>query len=333
MEGGTVILATSPFDVNMRGMLSASRQDSGLADWLAHYGITIEDKMVLDPQNSAFPIPVQRNLGGFVIQETRMVEYPYFIDIRGAGIDGKSGLAAGLDQITMNWASPIRIDEEKNRGRRVIPLLNSSPQAWTSDSTNIQPDFRSYPQWGFPEDGQRGRQLLAVVVEGQFDSWYRGKTSPLLAKDSKDEAQQKGNAKGQAAQDSEADDEPVIGRVIDKSPEGARLIVFASNTFLSDDALDLEAGALGTRYLNPVQLVENAADWSLEDRGLLGIRGRGHYNRTLPPLNHEQQIFWEYLNYGLALLGLGLVWLLRRQAVARARRRYQAILSQERSLS
>ncbi|MFQ5488111.1 MAG: Gldg family protein, partial [Gammaproteobacteria bacterium] len=179
MRGGTVILATSPFDVNMRGMLSASRQDSGLADWLANYGISIEDKMVLDPQNSAFPIPIQRNLGGFVIQETRMVEYPYFIDIRGEGIDAKSGLAAGLDQITMNWASPIHIDREKNRGRRVIRLLSSSPQAWTADSTNIQPDFRSYPQWGFPETGQRGRQPLAVVVEGQFDSWYRDKPSPL----------------------------------------------------------------------------------------------------------------------------------------------------------
>ncbi|HHH35585.1 MAG TPA: ABC transporter permease [Gammaproteobacteria bacterium] len=325
MQGGTVILATSPFDVEMQGALAAKPLDSGLRDWLSHNGIDIEKRMVLDPRNSAFPIPIQRNVGGFIIQETRMVEYPYFIDIRGEGIRD-SRLAAGVDQVTMNWASPIHIDQDKVKGRRVTRLLESSSRAWTSDSINIQPDFRSHPQWGFAEGTQRGRQLLAVMVEGRFDSWYAGKPSPLLA------AQDKAKEGKKATQDpgsKEQDDEkeaPVIARVIDKSPESARLIVFASNTFLSDEALDLEAGALGTRYLNPVQLVENAVDWSLEDRGLLEIRGRGHYSRTLPPLERGQQMFWEYLNYGLALLGLGMVWLLRRHAMVRARRRYQAML-------
>ena len=43
-------------------------------------------------------------------------------------------------------------------------------------------------------------------------------------------------------------------------------------------------------------------DWSLEDAGLLSIRSRGNFNRTLPTLEHGTQLFWEYLNYGLALL-------------------------------
>ncbi len=333
MQGGTVILATSPFDVNMRGVLSATRHDSGLEDWLAHHGIEIEDTLVLDPQNSAFPIPIQRNLGGFIIQETRMVEYPYFVDIRGPGIHDDSGLTAGIDQVTMNWASPIDASRAEQAGRRVIPILESSPRAWTSDDTDIQPDFRLHPQWGFPEGTNPGSRLLAVAVEGRFDSWYRDKPSPLLKTEEetgdKTESGENANDDGENAEAESADEAPVIGRVIDRSPQGARLIVFASNTFLSDDALDLAAGALGTRYLNPVQLVENAADWSLEDRGLLGIRGRGHYSRTLVPLDRDRQVFWEYLNYGLALLGLGIVWLLRRQAVNGARQRYQAILRME----
>ena len=74
------------------------------------------------------------------------------------------------------------------------------------------------------------------------------------------------------------------------------------------------------------QLVENAVDWALEDRDLLSIRGRAHFSRTLPPLNRTAQIFWEYLNYGLALLGLLLVWLIRRGVAARARLRYEAVL-------
>lgn len=84
-------------------------------------------------------------------------------------------------------------------------------------------------------------------------------------------------------------------------------ILFASNSFLTDEMLDLASSGMGTRYLKPVQLVENAIDWSLEDRGLLDIRGRAHFSRTLDPLSRKSRMFWEYLNYGLALLGLFLV--------------------------
>ena len=128
------------------------------------------------------------------------------------------------------------------------------------------------------------------------------------------------------AQESETEEQPVITRVIDRSPESSRIILFASNSFLTDEMLNLAAAGLGTRYLNPVQLVENAVDWSLEDRGLLAIRGRAQFSRTLHPLDRKFQVFWEYLNYGLALLGLLLIGLIRRQINKQAQQRYRAVL-------
>ena len=119
--------------------------------------------------------------------------------------------------------------------------------------------------------------------------------------------------------------------MIERSPESARLILFASNTFLTDSALDLASTGLRMRYLNSVQLVENAVDWSLEDRDLLSIRGRAHFSRTLPPLNRTAQLFWEYLNYGLALFGLLLVWLIRRGVASQARLRYEAVMNMGRA--
>ena len=59
---------------------------------------------------------------------------------------------------------------------------------------------------------------------------------------------------------------------------------------------------------------------------LLSIRGRGHFARTLVPMDRRTRMFWEYLNYGLALLGLGLIWLFRRLAATRAAARYERIL-------
>lgn len=105
------------------------------------------------------------------------------------------------------------------------------------------------------------------------------------------------------------------------------MVLIGSSTFVSDTALDLAAQATGTRYLKPVELMENAVDWMLEDRGLLNLRGRGQYSRMLAPLDREAQMFWEYLNYGLALGGLALVYVLDRRARARRRARQEAILA------
>jgi gliding motility-associated transport system permease protein/gliding motility-associatede transport system auxiliary component len=41
------------------------------------------------------------------------------------------------------------------------------------------------------------------------------------------------------------------------------------------------------------------------------------------------EAFWEYLNYGLALLGLGIVYLVRRFTREASRRRYLAMLGME----
>jgi len=311
MRGGTVVVATSPFDIGIQDRLSVRENKSALITWLGHHGIVLQEQLVLDPQNASFPIPVERRVGGYVFRETQMVSYPYFSDIRGDGIDRKGGLTTGIDQITMTWPSPISLDEQINQDRKVARLLESSNQAWTSESMEIEPDFEMYGELGFPEGNQRGAQLLAVAIEGRFESYFKDKPSPLVSGEEPAEGEEKA---------------PTIMRVIDRSPESARIIVFASGSFLTDTMLDLASSGTGTRYIKPIQLVENALDWSLEDRGLLAIRGRANFSRTLNPMDRETQLFWEYLNYGLALFGLLLVSLIRRQTNKRAASRYAAIL-------
>ncbi len=316
MKGGTVIIAASPFDIKMEGMISAVPNDTGLNQWLEHHGIDLKKQMVLDPQNSAFPIPVERNLGGFMIQEIQMVNYPYFVDIRGDGMNSDSGLTAGIPQVTMNWPSPIELDEEKNSARKVIRLLESSDRAWASDSMDIQPDFERYPEMGFAVNDQSGKQLLGVAVEGQFESYFKDQPSPLLKSDNLPEDQN--------------ENEPVIvGSVIEKSPESARIILFSSSTFVTDEMLDLAMNTTRTPYVNTIQLLENAIDWSLEDRGLLSIRSRGHFARILDPIEKETQVYWEYLNYAAALFGLLLVYLLHWRSRRRLAASYQQLLNNE----
>lgn len=296
MSGGTVILATAPFDVDFAKSLTCRKIDSGISQWLDHNGITILDSMVLDPHNSEFPIPMEKEYEGYKIQQTIMVPYPYFVDVRSSGMDQTSGLAAGVSQVTMNWPSPIDLDKAKNKSRNVVEVLRSSKEAWTSNALEIQPKFDEYKDLGFKKGTDPGPKLLGVAVEGQFDSFFKGKPAPMP------------------------------GQLVEKSRQSARIILYPSNSFISDEMLELASAKLGTQYRMPIQLIANSIDWSLEDRDLLAIRGRGHFSRTLNPIPEVLEIAFEYANYAIALVSLGVVWIIRRSYRLRARKRYQDIL-------
>jgi ABC-2 type transport system permease protein len=190
------------------------------------------------------------------------------------------------------------------------------------------PDYQSWPDTGFEPGAERGARLLGVAVEGRFDSYFKGKDSPL-AKPPEAPADTEGAdaASRDAAAEAQETPPPITG-VIDRSPESARIILVASNTFADDAVLSLASEGLGTLYTKPAEFLQNAVDWSLEDRGLLAIRSRAQFARTLAPMDRADQLFWEYLNYSLALLGLVAVWFWRRWVHRAEQRRYQAILAE-----
>ena len=114
---------------------------------------------------------------------------------------------------------------------------------------------------------------------------------------------------------------------MERSPESARIILFASNDFLRDEIIQLLGSSGGNAYLNTLQIMANAIDWSLEDASLLSIRGRSHFNQTLPPMEHGDQLFWEYLNYVLAALALALVAVLQRHRKKSQQQHYLKLLT------
>ena len=79
-----------------------------------------------------------------------------------------------------------------------------------------------------------------------------------------------------------------------------------------DTALQLSGAASGVQDIAALQLIANTLDWALDDAALTSIRARGQFNRTLLPMDESSQQFWEYLNYGLALLLLAGLILLQR---------------------
>ena len=309
MQGGTIVLSTGAFKAQLsQNSLSAVAADSGLMPWLNHLGIVIDQTLVMDPQNASFPVPVSRNVGGFTFQDLVMLDYPYFVDVRGSGLNDERAITAGIPQVTLSWASPI--DVEASDGTDLFTLLESSPGSWLSDDTNVMPRISESGEPAFEPSGPLAAHKLGVLVTGGFQSFFAGQESPLLSRKSDVEDQQSDS--GESTDDETTE---VIASVIEKSPESSRLLIFSSNDFLSDQTLQMVGSSEGTLYLNSPQMIVNFVDWALEDESLTSIRARGNFNRTLDFQDETAQQIFEYLNYLLAILSvLAIAWIYRMKA-------------------
>jgi ABC-2 type transport system permease protein len=302
MRGGSVVAAAGNFVLPTQqfpGGLYVEQVSAGLQELLTSYGVTVQESMVLDPQNEPFPVQVQRQVGGMQVVELQELSYPPFVDVRSDGMEEESVIVSSLPAVTMHWVSPLTVDEVKNEGRQVDILLQSTEGAWLRSEIDMQPKPELYPEYGFVVEGEQQSWPLAVAIRGSFESFYADRASPFEAGD-----QVTGTVEGPVG-------------TIKASPESARLVVIGSAEFIDDAILELSRSLSADRYLNNLQFMQNAVDWSVEDEDLLTIRSRGTYARLLKPLEREEQSLWEGLNYALVLVALiviGGVWTLRRRS-------------------
>jgi ABC-2 type transport system permease protein len=267
MRGGTIILASSPRSIETQGnALTLRTVDSGLSDWLRHHGIEIEDTVILDERQAAFPVPVVRRIGGYEFRDMQFVDYPYLLDVREDGLNAEHPITRSLPQLTVGWASPIQIAEQESL--TATTLLGSSDAAWRSDAVDVMPSLDASGLPSITGTGKpRERATLGVLLQGEFSSAFDTVPEPPGAADS------------DAEEDS--DIEAPATALISKSPDSARLLLVSSNDFASDQVLSGVIAAAGTQYLGPLEFLMNTIDWALEDSSLMSIRSRANFNRTL----------------------------------------------------
>ena len=285
MQGGTVIALNGRFvfEPSMGKLLNVKQQDNGLAALLAKYGVEIQQTMVLDPQNEPIPVETPRTVRGMQLREMGYLKYPYFVDIRSDGMSDDNPAVGALPALTLPWASPIVVtdqtvkDGEETPTRETVALLSSTDASYVDANTNVMPDLETYRNSGGfgPPTGEQKARTLAVAISGKFNSAF-------------------------------ADGGPIKDApVIKQSPDTARLIVVGSSAFANDMALRL------TRQgPTNLQFVQNLIDFGLADTDLLSIRSRGTFVRTLLPLEANERARYEYLNYGIVIVGLAAVILL-----------------------
>lgn len=343
MQGGTVIAATSPYDINLsQRSLGLTQVQSGLQDFLKAQGLSIEQTLVLDPQHSTLPVPVTRQAGGFSFQQMAMLPYPYFADLRPADFAATASAAeqqhqqailGDLPQLTVPWASPISVKPLPDT-KATAPaqpalqyqtLLSTSAGSWRSNSLDVMPTLGSDGQVSYPGDtASTGAAAVAVLVSGEFNSYFADKPHPLReTKADSATADDKSSAEPQASVDPTLRDTGLLK----KSAPGARLLLVSSNSMFSDQTLQLAGSSNGSQYLNNLQLLQNMLSFALADTELSSIRSRAQFNRTLPALSPDSRSVLEYANYGIALLLLILLFGAERYLHARKKARYQQLVA------
>jgi ABC-type uncharacterized transport system involved in gliding motility auxiliary subunit len=243
---------------------------SGLEKLLSHYGINVHPSIVNDEE--CFKQRLPREMGGG--------ERPiYFAPlIKNANINKQPGYMQNIKALITLKVSPISIDLEKIKTHNLKAnlLFQSSERAWEmKEKINLNPNFIKLPG----PDIERKKFDLAYMVEGEFPSYFAGKSLPEKPSE---ENPTKPSGKDDAAGETETEEgvaaTEMIARerdIIQKGKPG-KIFILASSDMIKDNLLDKEG-----RGVNDI-FVMNILDYLNEQEGVARLRSK---QQRFTPLN------------------------------------------------
>jgi hypothetical protein len=236
--------------------------DSGLEKLLEHYGVRIKQSIVLDENCYRQRLPRQQGGGEqpfyfvpIIKSEFMNKELPYIQNIKGMIAVKASPLELNTEQIEAQDITAHELFASSDRSWEMRGRINLDPRRMTPPASDSE--MQSYP--------------LAYLLEGSFDSYFKGK--PMPEKPAEKEADQSAEDKGDGTQEvrqaqqsdagAEAESQPEI------TPEGgfreksspAKILVVGCSEVLSDNLLDNEGETTNALFvLNTIDALNDRED-------------------------------------------------------------------------
>lgn len=257
MNGGNLIVLVDAIKVDFQQGVMGTTQRPRIMDLLDHYGVQVREELVLDASCGQVQVPQQ--VGNF--QMNVPVSYPYFVRVGQDGFNQDNPAVSGLAEVLLPWVSPLRLTVESDTSLPVsgTVLMHSSERSWTeSDNFNLNPQ----QDWGQVLQAnaeQLQQHPLGAYLNGDFVSYFKGKTVPPVKEESEDALSQ--------IQLSPQDQD----RQIMEGNTSRHLVVVGDADFLSQ-----QNAAPGN-----VTWLLNVVDWLTLDENLIQIRSRALADRTL----------------------------------------------------
>ncbi len=278
MNGGKAFFGIDGVDIDLDQNLKATQyEDAPIFEFLEAYGLSVEEKLVLDIYAKDFRVP--RQVFGGMTWEI-IDRYPHWINIRPGNVNVDNPITARFQGLDLLWPSPVRVTREGEG--RIVPLVKSSDRAWIMDERYVTDPYRMGSVNSSAAEAA-GQYTLGVAVEKQLKSFF-----------------------------SEEPFSPPAGVTvpyaeIQTEGEFTRLIVFGDADFASNII----------QYSNSMYNMDfllNCADWLSNQDDLMEIRTRTvrdtRLNRLEPQRAQAQYIFSQIVNIvliPLLVIGSGII--------------------------
>jgi gliding-associated putative ABC transporter substrate-binding component GldG len=290
MRGGRALFLIDPILIQYEG-LNVTPLQTGLNDLLGHYGVKLNDNLVLDVSMGqlVYSQGFMTVTTGYAYFVKVLKEYRYRTGETSDGLSQDSIITNQLESLTLNWASSLELLPQEDGSVEAIALAKTSRGGWTAQSPyNISPTNRQFQ----PPASMQQAHTVAVSLSGTFKSFYTGKAVPPGESSESDEAV--------TAKPAEEE------RTTKTDSEATQIVVVGNSQFLQQGQRDGQLFFL------------NTVDWLTLGEELINIRSHGATNRPLKEISESEKFFLKFISIAgvpLLVIAFGLVrFFLRRRA-------------------
>jgi gliding-associated putative ABC transporter substrate-binding component GldG len=255
MRGVKLLFLIDTIDINEGLQASSFKPD--IDDLLQHYGVKVEQNMVLDRSNANAAFK-----SGFM---TFRLPYPFWVKVIPEGFYPANPAVSNLEALVLPWTSSLTVLEGKPDTITVTPLARSTPLSW------IRQGFYSLdPQQRFVTPGmETASHILIFVASGTFTSFFKDKPVP-------------------AAEATDAGDQGAPSTNTIKESPDTRFVLVGNSRFINNDMI--------TQFQDNQVFLLNIIDWLTLGEQLIGIRSRGVTDRPLMETTEYTKTFIKTAN-------------------------------------
>ncbi|HUU45118.1 MAG TPA: Gldg family protein [Acidobacteriota bacterium] len=163
MRNGKLAVCYDPVAADLQEQ-TATNRSLNWGEFLAHYGIRVNENLIIDAQCSQIAVTQQQ---GF-IRFQNLVQFPYMPEVRTFNPDNL--VSKDLEVVSFLFISPVDSTLADSLGLALQPLC------WSSERSGIRraPYYISLMQESVPEDFDQPPQVLGAAITGVFRSAFPG---------------------------------------------------------------------------------------------------------------------------------------------------------------
>ena len=290
MRGGRALFLVDPVVIQYEG-LNVSSLTTGLNDLLEHYGVKLNDNLVLDVSMDqlTYSQGFMTVTTGYAYFIKVLKQYQYRTGETSDGLSKDSIITNQLESLTFPWAGSLELIPNADTPVEAIALAKTSRGGWTAQSPyNISPTNRQFQ----PPASVQQAHTVAISLSGVFKSFYAGKAIPPAESSESDEVV--------TAKPAEEE------RTTKTDSETTQIVVVGNSQFLQQGRPDGQLFFL------------NTVDWLTLGEELINIRSHGVTNRPLKEVSESEKFFLKFISIAgvpILVVAFGLVrFFLRRRA-------------------